>query len=181
MIEGRSDNLRRSMPLRLPDRIAGRLIKAGKRPMDSSRSSQAASILDMPVQRTGFDALAGHTHMLLVTYKRDGTGVPTPVWFAHDGERVYVWTEINAYKAKRVRRDPRALLAPCGPTGKPLGPPIAASGRVLSDETERRRAAAKIRSQWGLGRRLFEFLSRPLTDVHYIEFVPAESQPGTEP
>jgi hypothetical protein len=119
--------------------------------------------------------------MLLVTYKRGGTGVPTPVWFARDGERVYVWTEINAYKAKRVRRDPRALLAPCGPTGRPLGPPIAASGRVLSDETERRRAAAKIRSQWGPGRRLFGLLSRPLTDVHYIEFVPAGSRLGTEP
>jgi pyridoxamine 5'-phosphate oxidase-like protein len=102
------------MPLRIPDRLARRLIKAGKRPMDGARSAKAASVLDMPVQTTGFDALAGHTHMLLVTFKRDGSAVPTPVWFARDGDRVYVWTEINAYKAKRVRRDPRALIAPCG-------------------------------------------------------------------
>jgi PPOX class probable F420-dependent enzyme len=167
------------MPLRIPDRLARRLIKAGKRPMDGSRSPKAASVLDMAVQTTGFEALAGHTHALLVTYKRDGSAVPTPVWFARDGDRVFVWTETNAYKAKRVRRDPRALLAPCGPTGSPVGPPIAARGRVLTDESERRRAGAAIRSQWGLGRRLFELLSRPLTDVHYIELVPAGSQDPT--
>jgi uncharacterized protein len=166
------------MSLRLPERVARRVVKAGKRPMDGSRSPKAASVLDMAVQRTGFDALAGHTHALLVTYKRDGTGVPTPVWFARDGDRVYVWTEINAYKAKRVRRDPRALLAPCGPTGAPHGPPIAARGRVLADEHERRHAAAAIRSQWGPGRRLFELFSRPLTDVHYIEFEPAGPDAG---
>jgi PPOX class probable F420-dependent enzyme len=162
------------MPPRIPDGLARRLIKAGKRPMDGARSAKAASVLDMPVQTTGFEALTGHTHMLLVTYKRDGGAVPTPVWFARDRDRVYVWTEINAYKAKRVRRDPRALIAPCGPTGAPLGPPIAARGRVLTDQEERRRAAAAIRSQWGPGRRLFELLSRPLTDVHYIEFTPTK-------
>jgi hypothetical protein len=82
------------MPLRLPDHLARKLIKAGKRPMDGARSAKAASILDMPVQTSGFDALAGHTHMLLVTYKRDGGPVPTPVWFARDGDRLYVWTEM---------------------------------------------------------------------------------------
>lgn len=142
--------------------------------MDGSRSAAAASILEMPVSTDGFGALAGRTYALLVTYKRDGSGVPTPVWFAQRDDRVYVWTEVGAYKAKRLRRDPRALLAPCGPTGKPLGSPVAARGRVLEDEAERRQAAAVIRSEWGLGRRLFELCSRPLTDVHYLEFRPAD-------
>lgn len=160
------------MSLRVPEPVARRLIKAGKRPMDGMRSGDAASVLDMPVQPGGFDALAGQTHMLLVTYKRDGGAVPTPVWFARDGERLYVWTEINAFKAKRLRRNPRALVAPCGPTGRPLGRPVAATGRILTDDGERAQAARAIRSQWGLGRKLFERFSRPLTDVHYLEFVP---------
>ena len=72
-----------------------------------------------------------------------------------------------------MRRDPRALIAPCGPTGRPLGPPIAARGRVLTDTRERDRSAAAMRAQWGPGRRLFAFFSRRMTDVHYIEFTPA--------
>jgi PPOX class probable F420-dependent enzyme len=155
------------------------LIRKAKGPMNAARSPRAFEVLEMPVQHDGFDALTGHAHALLVTYKRDGTAVPAPVWFARDGERVYVWTEINAYKAKRLRRDPRALLAPCGPTGVPLGPPIAATGRVLEDPRDRDFAARVIRSQWGVAQRLFELLSRPLTDVHYLEFVPAPD--GGEP
>ena len=44
---------------------------------------------------------------------------------------------------------------------------------MLSDESERARAARVIRSQWGLGRRMFEAMSRPLTEVHYLAFEPA--------
>ncbi len=158
--------------VRLPEPLSRRLLKAGKRPMDASRSAQAATVLDMPVQHSDFSSLAGEKHVLLVTYKRDGTPIASPVWFARDGQQVYVWTEVNAFKAKRLRRDPRALLAPCSPLGVPRGNPIAARGRVLTDPSERQRAAAVIRSQWGLGRRLTELVSRPLTDVHYLAFVP---------
>lgn len=146
------------------------LLRVGKRLMDGARSGRAAGVLTASSRASGFGVLDGHTHALLVTYKRDGTGVPTPVWFAHADDRVYVWTEINAYKAKRLRRDPRALLAPCGPTGAPLGPAVAARGRVLEDPEDRRRAAAAVRDQWGFGRKLFERVSRTVTDVHYLEF-----------
>jgi hypothetical protein len=50
--------------------------------------------------------------------------------------------------------------------GSASWPRSAASGRVLIDTGERDRAAAAMRAQWGPGRRLFEFFSRPLTDVH---------------
>lgn len=162
------------MSILISEHLSRRLVKAGKRPLEGARSSEAASILEQPVQLGGFEALDGHTHALLVTYKRDGNGVPTPVWFARDGERVYVWTEVNAFKAKRLRRDPRALLAPCGPTGKPLGPPVAARGRILTGAADRDCAGRAVRAQWGFGRKLFERLSRPITEVHYLEFVPAK-------
>jgi hypothetical protein len=161
------------MSFRLPEAITRPLVRAAKRPMDGMRHDEAATVLDRPVQHTDFSALAGLTHCLLVTYKRDGTPIASPVWFALGDGRLYVWTEINAYKAKRLSRDPRALIAPCGPTGKPLGDPIAARGRILETADERAHAAQLIRSSWGLGRRLFELFSRPLTEVHYLEFIPA--------
>lgn len=137
------------------------MIKTAKRPMEGVRSPRAASVLGMPVQHdASFGPLAGGSHALLVTYKRDGGAVPTPVWFALDLDgRLFVWTEIEAFKAKRVRRNPEALLAPCDPRGAPLGPPIAARGRVLDDPAEREHAAAIIRGHWNLGQRLFERLA----------------------
>jgi len=160
------------MALRLPARVSEPLLRAMKRPMNAARHQDALRVLEMPVTHGDFSPITG-THILLVTYKRDGTAVPSPVWFARDGAQLYVWTEINAVKAKRLRNDERALIAPCSPRGFPTGDPVAAVGRVLTDEGERDRAARAIRKSWGPGRRLFELFSRPMTDVHYLAFVPS--------
>lgn len=157
------------MPVRVPDRIAVPFMRALKRPMNAARADEAMGVLERPVRYADFSELTG-TYVLLVTYKRDGTPIPSPVWFARDGDTLFVWTEINAFKAKRLRNDPRALLAPCTSRGVPTGDPVAATGRVLTDGAERRHAAAVIRSQWGIGRKLFERMSRPVTDVHYLAF-----------
>lgn len=149
-----------------------------KKPMDAFRAEEAATVLDRPVTYGSFASLTG-SYVLLVTYKRDGTPMPSPVWFARDTvdgqEQVYVWTEVNAWKAKRLRNDPRALLAACSPRGVPLDDPVAATGRVLTDQDERKRAATVIRRSWGPTQRLFEAMSRPVTEVHYLAFVPADS------
>lgn len=152
--------------------LSRRFVALAKRPMVASMDESAHTVVDRPVQYTNFDPLSGHHHCLLITYKRDGGPVPAPVWFARDGERLFVWTEVGAYKAKRLRRDPRALIAPCSATGKPLGDPIAARGRILETDDERTHAARVIRSRWTLWQRAFAFAARPVTDVHYLEFVP---------
>jgi PPOX class probable F420-dependent enzyme len=154
----------------LPAALSRRVIAAAKRPMVSAMDASAWTVLDRPVSSAGFEVLDGHSHCLLVTYKRDGGAVPAPVWFAREGSRLYVWTEVNAYKAKRVRRDPRALIAPCGPTGKPLGDPVAARGRVLETDAERAHAARLIESQWTWWQRVFRAMAGPVTDVLYLEF-----------
>ena len=81
---------------------------------------------------------------LLVTFRRDGTPVPTPVWAAAGDGVFYVRSERTAGKVKRLRNDPRLLIAPCTVRGKPLGAPLEASGRMLAaDEEARRRAGAR--------------------------------------
>ncbi|MBJ7331941.1 MAG: PPOX class F420-dependent oxidoreductase, partial [Solirubrobacteraceae bacterium] len=153
-----------------------------KRLLDRTRSGDASRVLTMPVRHVGFDALRGRTHMLLVTYRRDGTPVPTPVWFGQDGDRLYVWTEEHAYKAKRLRRQGRALVAPSTARGAPTGEPIAALGRVIDDAAGRERAAQVIQRSWGPLRRLFERMSRPVTDAVFIELTPDRPMPvGSEP
>lgn len=155
------------------DRLRRALVTANKRVLTAIRSKDAAGVTGLPVQHSGFAALRGHATCLIVSYRRDGRPVAQPVWPGLDGDRLYVWTEERAYKARRVRRDPNVLVAPCTFRGRPLGPPVAGRARVLDDPAESARAEAIVRGGWGPGRRAFERLSRPLTGVIYLEVVPA--------
>jgi PPOX class probable F420-dependent enzyme len=65
-------------------------------------------------------------YMSLTTYRRDGTPVPTAVWFAEDGGRLYVLTPAESHKAKRLRRNPAATVAPSTARGRPTGEAIPA-------------------------------------------------------
>jgi uncharacterized protein len=69
--------------------------------------------------------------VLLTTYKRDGTGVPTPVHIAVDGDRAFVRTWDTTWKLKRIRNNPEVQVAPCTAGGRPTGPAIRARARVL--------------------------------------------------
>jgi PPOX class probable F420-dependent enzyme len=150
------------------------MVDLNKRSLMALRSKESARVTELPVRITGFETLLGNKHCLVVTYRGDGRPVAQPVWPGYDGRRAYVWTEEQAYKAKRIRANPAALIAPCSFRGVPLEAPIAARGRVLEDEGERDRARRVLLSQWGWKRRAFERISRPLTDVVYIELVPAD-------
>jgi PPOX class probable F420-dependent enzyme len=69
--------------------------------------------------------------VLLTTYKRDGTGVGTPVHIAVDGDRAFVRTWDTTWKLKRIRNNPEVQVAPCTAGGRPTGPAIRARARVL--------------------------------------------------
>jgi PPOX class probable F420-dependent enzyme len=106
----------------------------------------------------GFGALRGRKYCLLVTYRRSGEPVPTPVWFGvDDAEHLYVRTEADAGKVKRVRANPQVLVGPADVRGKPLGPLAAGSARVLAGE-EQAAAERALRANYGLGRRIYESL-----------------------
>ena len=75
--------------------------------------------------------------VVLVTYKRDGTPVSTPVSIAVEGERAFVRTWETAWKFRRIRNNPEVEVAPSTARGKPTGPAIRARARVLEgDESE---------------------------------------------
>ncbi len=76
-------------------------------------------------------ALARARYARLTTYRRDGRAVATPVWFALDADRVYVWTDAASGKAKRIRANGRAAVAPCDARGQTKARDIAATARVL--------------------------------------------------
>lgn len=129
--------------------------------------------------RTGTIAeLARHKRALLVTYRRDGTPVPTPVWAAVADGRAYVRSERSSGKLKRLRRDPRVLIAPCTVRGEPLGAPLEATARVLAD-AEEVAAERTLSRRYGLGRALFERAMDALrVDMCFLEITPGAWPPA---
>jgi len=125
-----------------------------------------------------FSDLGDFRRTLILSFRRDGTPVPTPVWAALDGDRAYVRTERASGKVKRLANDPHVLLAPCTVRGRPLAPPLAARGGVLRLEEEAEAERVLARS-YGAGRELFERSMDALrVDMCYLELVPERSAGG---
>lgn len=83
------------------------------------------------VQRVA-ELLARSSYVLLTTSRRDGRLVPTPVWAAPLGDgRLVMVTQDTTGKVKRLRREPRVLLAPCSSRGKPYGRPVDGTAELL--------------------------------------------------
>jgi PPOX class probable F420-dependent enzyme len=140
---------------------------------DWIRSGASKRAAKEPPLTGGFDSLRGHKYCLIVSFKRDGSAVPTPVWFGLDEDgRLFFRTGANVAKVRRMRREPRVLVAPCTLRGKPLGPPIEGNAQIVAPEREQH-AEAAIRSNYGLGRRLYERAADAVGgDEAYVEVAP---------
>lgn len=143
--------------------------RASSRFYDAMRSSKAR---DAESSASGFDHLKGHKYALLVTYRRNGEAVPTPVWFGvDDAGRLYARTGKLAAKVKRIRSNPRVTVAPCTVRGVPKGAYAQGTARLVPADQEAH-AEMALQSNYGLGRKLYEGSAGSM-DAFYIEVTPA--------
>jgi PPOX class probable F420-dependent enzyme len=154
----------RRLPAALPSaRLQARLLR-----------TTAHEVSRTPADGT-LDDLARHRYTLVITFRRDGAPVATPVWAAVADGRVYVRAERSSGKVKRLRRDQRALLAPCTTRGRHLGPPMPALGRVLAPQEEHIAERALAR-RYGNVRALFERAMDVMrVDMCYLELTPDQA------
>lgn len=98
-----------------------------------------------------FRALADEKFVSLTTFKRDGDGVAAPVWLVADGDRLVVWTPADSWKVKRLRRDPRVTLVPCGRRGRVSdgAVPIEGTAEVVDDPMVVSRIEAALKRKYG--------------------------------
>jgi hypothetical protein len=75
-----------------------------------------------------FPTFQNQQYLNLETFRKSGQGIKTPVWFAQEGNALYIWTQADSGKAKRIRREaPVSVnIAPCKPDGSLLGEWVAA-------------------------------------------------------
>jgi PPOX class probable F420-dependent enzyme len=92
--------------------------------------------------------IQGQKYILLTTFRKNGTAVPTPIWFAEDNDKLYLKTRADSGKTKRIRNNPQVRVAPCTVRGKVTGPESSASARILPPEDWPRANQAINRKYW---------------------------------
>jgi uncharacterized protein len=111
--------------------------------------------------RQSLALFATQRYLNLASFKRDGTPVQTPVWFAEDHGVLYVYTLANAGKVKRIRRHPRIRLAPCTMRGQVTGPWVEADATIV-DATTAAHGHALLRHKYGWMKGIGDVFSRLL-------------------
>ncbi len=110
----------------------------------------ATQTIERPLQPAADDALVlFHGRYLSVTsFKRDGTGVATPVWFVTDGMQFFALTDAHSGKVRRIRRNPHVLIAPCRADGKLRGTPVPARAGILTATSDLERVSRLLRERY---------------------------------
>jgi PPOX class probable F420-dependent enzyme len=110
-------------------------------------------------------------YMNLSTYRKSGVPVDTPVWFAEESGRLYVFSAGNAGKVKRLRNSSRARIAPCDMRGGLLGEWQEAEAVLVNDPAEIARAHSALRKKYGWQMLLTDFFSRLTGRIHQRAFI----------
>ena len=112
--------------------------------------------------------LAGEKYINLETYRKNGQGVRTPVWFVErdkdDGSVLYVRTSDDTGKYKRVRKNPLVQIAPCDMRGTVKGKWIKGEARIASEE-EKLKAFKMLEKKYGL---LYKMTRIFLSSKNYV-------------
>ena len=93
----------------------------------------------------------GQYYISLVTFRKSGAPVYTPIWFAEENDRLYFMTGSKLGKVKRIRNNPQVKIAPCTIRGKITGPEFSATARILPAE-DAARVRRAIKAKYWLAR-----------------------------
>ncbi|WP_020100086.1 PPOX class F420-dependent oxidoreductase [Mycobacterium sp. 360MFTsu5.1] len=80
-----------------------------------------------------WDLVGRSNYVSFTSYRKDGTPVSSPVWIAPADGKLYFFSEVGAYKVRRIRRNPSVMLQPCDVRGKltPGSPVVEGTARIL--------------------------------------------------
>jgi hypothetical protein len=95
-------------------------------------------------------------YISLVTFRKDGREVATPVWSVAFGGKLYCYTNGNMGKVKRIRATKRVRVAPSDARGKPLGGFAEGTGRIVSEPELEKRVYAELAAKYGWTYRLLD-------------------------
>ncbi|MEO8392529.1 MAG: PPOX class F420-dependent oxidoreductase [Chloroflexota bacterium] len=104
---------------------------------------------------THFSMLEGHAYLSLTTFRKNGDPVATPVWFAQDGDKLYIMTATNSGKVRRIHHNAQVEVAPCALNGDLLGATLEAMALIVPDDQKSRANRPLIR-KYGWQKRVYD-------------------------
>lgn len=91
---------------------------------------------------------AGKQYLNFESYRKNGTPVQTPMWFAEADGLLIVYTLSDAVKVRRVRNNPRVRVAPCDARGGLKGEWVDATATILDEAGAARGHTLLTKKYW---------------------------------
>jgi uncharacterized protein len=107
-----------------------------------------------PKRAPDLEALLPGRYLSVTSFKRDGTGIATPVWAVSDGTRLFAFTDLNSAKVKRIRHNPHVEVASCWVSGKLRRKPVSARAEVLTDTADLERVRELLLARYKISYRV---------------------------
>jgi PPOX class probable F420-dependent enzyme len=91
----------------------------------------------------------GEKYVNLETYRKNGSGVRTPVWFVEIAGILYVRTSDDSGKYKRILHNPSVQIAPCDMRGSIKGKWVKGEA-IIAGEDEKLKAFKMLEKKYGM-------------------------------
>ncbi|HET9877259.1 MAG TPA: PPOX class F420-dependent oxidoreductase [Mycobacterium sp.] len=161
----------------MPDNATEKISKLFFRGMDKMRHRGAFDVGSVAATGADFSGFDKTRQIVLVTFKRSGAAIPSPINHGIADGKLYVRTDPSTGKVKRLRNNPRVVVVPSSVRGKPRGRPVAGVARILP-ESEHAHAAKAIAANWSMPMKAFERSLEKGSEAFgvqmaYIEITPA--------
>ena len=105
-------------------------------------------------------SFARRNYLNIESFRKNGNGVKTPVWFAQDGDTLHVWTQAGTGKVKRIHRNSSIRIVPSTMSGEPLGDWICAQAQADESPEAIQTVTKLMTKKYGIVFRIFDFLNR---------------------
>ena len=106
-------------------------------------------------------------YLNIETFRKNGQGVKTPVWFVQDGEALQVWTQAGSGKAKRIRNNGTVRIAPSTGSGEPTGEWMDAQAQTNESPEAIKHVEKLMQKKYGVMFYIFGFVGKRRGGANY--------------
>ena len=106
-------------------------------------------------------------YLNIETFRKNGLGVKTPVWFVQDGEALQVWTQAGSGKAKRIRNNGMVRVAPSTASGEPTGEWMDAQAQTNESLEAIKHVEKLMQKKYGVMFYIFGFVGKMRGGANY--------------
>jgi len=104
--------------------------------------------------------LGNATFIALETFRKNGDGIITPVWVTGEKDKLYVWTNLESWKVKRIQNNNHIRICESDARGNPKSEWLDATAQVLDSDNALKKTKSLFRSKYGIQFRMFSLMGR---------------------